>query len=124
PAKPACIAPIMGLLWTTKIPNKDGALGGNPGFSDFMAKGTVSKPTAGEAGWKDTADTGWRGRRSTETGRFGPARSPSPKGPSSGILLSERIVDMPTSSVPGESRFRTWLKERNFGKQSIGAFKT
>ena len=31
---------------------------------------------------------------------------------------------MPTSSVPGESRFSTWLKGRNFGKQAIGAFKT
>jgi uncharacterized membrane protein YgaE (UPF0421/DUF939 family) len=33
-------------------------------------------------------------------------------------------MDMPTSSVPGESRFSTWLKGRNFGKQAIGAFKT
>jgi uncharacterized membrane protein YgaE (UPF0421/DUF939 family) len=33
-------------------------------------------------------------------------------------------MDMSTSSVSGESRFSTWLKGRNFGKQAIGAFKT
>src|SRR5712672_362139 len=32
--------------------------------------------------------------------------------------------EMTTSSEPGESRFSTWLKGRNFGKQAIGAFKT
>jgi uncharacterized membrane protein YgaE (UPF0421/DUF939 family) len=33
-------------------------------------------------------------------------------------------MDMPTTSVPGESRFSTWWKDKNFGKQAIGAFKT
>ena len=42
----------------------------------------------------------------------------------SGILISERIMDMPTSSVSEENRFASWLREKNLGKQAIGAFKT
>ncbi len=34
-------------------PNKDGAIGGNPGVKDFLS-GTIIPPDANEAGWKDT----------------------------------------------------------------------
>jgi spore coat protein A, manganese oxidase len=35
--------------------NKDGALGGNLPFSGYL-QGAIIGPTAGESGWKDTAD--------------------------------------------------------------------
>lgn len=36
-------------------PNKDGALGGNLAFSDYL-QGGITAPTQAESGWKDTAD--------------------------------------------------------------------
>jgi hypothetical protein len=33
-------------------------------------------------------------------------------------------MEMPTSSLSEGSRFSSWLRKKNLGKQAIGAFKT
>ena len=37
-------------------PNTDGALGGNPAFSDYLDPNSMTAPEAGESGWKDTVN--------------------------------------------------------------------
>jgi FtsP/CotA-like multicopper oxidase with cupredoxin domain len=51
---PGTIIPGYGPPGDYFKPNEDGALGGNPGFSRFLA-GPPIPPNPNEAGWKDTA---------------------------------------------------------------------
>jgi spore coat protein A, manganese oxidase len=39
-------------------PNTDGALGGNPAFSDYLDPNSITAPEGGESGWKDTVNVG------------------------------------------------------------------